>query len=138
MFEARNDTERQTCHVRMRGAVGPDEMREFAVYFGAISASYRGAPHLCVLDLRGLRPLEPEAAVLLSRTLARAREGGLAYLAHVSDETAARLAALGVGGEESPDNAHTLDCASVEVAERALQGLRAALLTPPTDLAAAP
>ena len=119
MYEVRNDVPGRTLHVTLRGSIGSEEMARFAAELRAASDSYADRPHLCLAVMKGLTVMEPAAAQLLRERIAYTRQHGVVLCAHVVDTTLARLQTLRIGIQASGPDA-TLDCTSVEEAERVL------------------
>ena len=119
MYEVRNDVPGRTLYVTLRGAMRTEEMRRFTGELEAACDAHGGRPHLCLADMKGLTVMDPEAAQLLRESIAYTRRRGVVLCAHVVDSTLARLQTLRIGLEASGPDA-TIDCTSVEEAERVL------------------
>ncbi|MFY2558714.1 hypothetical protein ACN469_13890 [Corallococcus terminator] len=124
MFEVSNDTNRRTVTVRLKGFVRPTEMKDFATAYRAATDAYAGGRHLVLADMRGLKALEPESATIFGEVVAYGRQRGCLMCAHVSDSTIARLQTTRVAFEAAPNDDITVDCVSLEEAERQLTKAR--------------
>jgi hypothetical protein len=121
MFEVKNDASRRLYRVRMSGFMRPVEMAQAAAQLIAMTESYDGKEHMCLADMRGLKALEPESARLLREAIMHTRQKGVVRCAHVSDSTISRLQAIKLASQPSTeDDGATVDCSSVEEAERVL------------------
>ena len=123
MYEVRNDVPARTMYVTMRGLLRLEEMQRCAAALRAASDAFEGRPHLCLAVMKGLTVMDPEAAQVLRESIAYTRERGVVLCAHVVDTTLVRLQALRIGIQASGPDA-TIDCTSVEEAERVLAHYR--------------
>jgi hypothetical protein len=136
MFEVSNDMNRRTITIKLSGFIRPNEMRDCAVVYRTATDAYAGGRHLVLADMRGLRALEPESAAIFGEVVMYGRQKGCALCAHVSDSTIARLQTARVASESSPDDDITVDCVSLEEAQRVLTEARTRMFQHATTVAA--
>jgi hypothetical protein len=139
MFEITNDMNRRTITIRLSGFIRPNEMKDCAVVYRTATDTYGGGRHLVLADMRGLKALEPESAAIFGEVVMYGRQQGCTLCAHVSDSTIARLQTARVASESSPNDDITVDCVSLEEAQRVLMEARTRMfqLTTPVPLAQA-
>lgn len=127
MFEVTNDTNRRTLTCRLSGFIRPNEMKDFAAAYRSATDAHGGGRHLVLADMRGLRALEPESAAIFGEVVMYGRKKGCVMCAHVSDSTISRLQTARVASQASPDDDITVDCVSLEEAQRQLADARVRL-----------
>jgi len=130
-FFVRNDQEKRTIHVLMKGTFDAEVMRAFSDEYLRATDEYRGKAHLVFADMRGMKPASPEAAAVLGSAIGQARKRGVRCCAHLSDSTIQRLQARRVARENSPGDDVTVDVVSEAEATKVLAEKRELLVRLP-------
>lgn len=116
MYEISNDTAKGVITIRASGVIRPEEMREALAEYKRATAVYKKGLHMLLADMRGLRPLAPEAAAVMGEFIAWGRQNGVVVCAHLSDSGIVRLQAGRIAREISPNDDKTVEVVSEEEA----------------------
>lgn len=128
MLEINNDRAARTIYLRMSGTVTLDETRAGAEAARRATDDYRGEPHMVLADMRGVRPLAPEAAQVMGDAIAYQRARGVVCCVHLSDSSIVRLQAARLAREAVSGTTDTFEVVSLEEAEHVLSETRAKML----------
>jgi hypothetical protein len=120
MYKCTNVKSLRTVHLVMTGLLSDEEMAAFTREFCAATDSYGGQPHLVLADMRGLKTLSPAAGKVLGDAIGYARSHGVVRCAHLADHSITRLQTARLARQASPTDDVTIDCVSLEEAERLL------------------
>lgn len=129
-WSVRNEPKHRTVYVTMSGLFDETSIDQAAREIVGATDSYRGQPHLCLADMRGLKAMKPAVAEILGKAIGTSRERGVVACAHMNDDIVARLQAARVARVHAQDGV-TIEVASLEEAERVLDEQRATLRATP-------
>jgi hypothetical protein len=121
------DPSRRIVRVRMNGYFQKEDILAWARAHRAATGHFRPQPYIVLADMRGLRPLPPDAAALMGEEVAFDRAHGCACCVHISDHTVQRLQIARLARQVSPDDQITIDVESDEEAERVMDAASFAL-----------
>lgn len=128
MYSVKNQPNRRTIVFRLSGIVEDAEMRAFASEAHAATDSYKGAPHVVLADMRGLKTCSTSAAAILKEVIAHGRAHGVVQCVHVTDESVTKMQLGRIARQVSANDAITVDAATVEDGERVLAEKRFELM----------
>jgi hypothetical protein len=126
-FEVTTNLQQRVLRVRLSGFFTEKQMRTVAGLTHQATEQFRGAKHMVIADMRGMKPLHPPVAQILGDAIGYGRRNGAVLCAHISDHTVQRLQAARLARENSPTDDVTVDVSSVEEAERVLDEARSRL-----------
>lgn len=121
-YEVKADPVQRTVFVRMRGIFDEATMREWCKsYREQGTEAMRGKNHIVIADMRGMKTVHPTIAALMGAEIGYARRNGAVLCIHISDDTVQRLQAARIARQNSPGDDITVDCDSLEEAQRVAQ-----------------
>ncbi|HTT72228.1 MAG TPA: hypothetical protein VMG32_13470 [Anaeromyxobacteraceae bacterium] len=126
-FEVSLSLQRRVVRARLAGLFSVGQMQALAAALSQATHQFRGARHMLVVDMRGLRPLDPHLAKILAEIIVHGRRSGCVLCVHLSDSTVQRLRAHQVTRESSPSDDFTVDVSSDLEAERVTEEARSLL-----------
>jgi hypothetical protein len=135
-WEVSNDIAKRTIYTRISGILSEEDVRAWAAAYREKTAAFKGRRHMCIADMRGMRPLSVAIANLLGAEIGWARKNGVVLCAHISDDTVQRLQAARVARQNSAHDDATIDCATLEEARRVCEEVRAKLDDPSVSTSA--
>lgn len=122
-FDIKNELGRRVVRVRMSGTFDEKGMRAWcSAYRERATNPYKGKRHMVIADMRGMKTVHPSIAALMGAEIGHARVNGVVLCAHISDDTVQRLQAARVARQNSADDEATIDVATIEEAERVVDG----------------
>src|SRR5262245_3700934 len=102
MFQIEHDAIARTILFRINGTFSAEEVRAVGREYQRLTDKFRGERHMVLADLRGLRPLSPEAAEVFKGIIAYGRAHGTVCCAHLSDSSIVRLQGSRLAREVTP------------------------------------
>jgi hypothetical protein len=111
----------------LSGIFSEEEMRSFVAAYRAATDQFRGAKHMVIADMRGMKPLHRHIAKILGDEIGYARRNGVVLCVHLSDHAIQRLQAARVARENSPNDDVTVDVTSADEANRVIDERRSRL-----------
>lgn len=131
VWEVRNDLAKRTVYTKISGILSEADISAWAQeYTEKGTAPYKGRRHMVIADMRGMRPLPVPVAEKLGAAIGHARQNGVVFCAHISDDTVQRLQAARVARQHSPTDDVTIDCASLDEAHKVCDEVRGKLDDP--------
>lgn len=119
---------KRTSYTRITGVLDEADVRAWAKeYRERSTALYRGRRHMVIADMRGMRALSVKVAEIMGQEIGHARRHGVVLCAHISDDTVQRLQAARLARQNAAQDDLTVDCATLEEAERVCDDVRAQL-----------
>jgi ABC-type transporter Mla MlaB component len=116
MYELVNQPARRTLTLKLCGALGRQEVETLVEAYREATGTYAGSPHVVLVDVRALQPLEREVETVLAHALEQARLQGVVMCVSLRD--ALRTLAGTLQGV-------ALECRSMGEAHRLLSHARA-------------
>lgn len=126
-FEVSTSLQRRVLRVRLSGVFSAEQMQALAAAMSQATDQFRGAKHMVISDLRGLKPLHPHIARILAEIIAHGRKNGCVLCVHLSDPTVERLQSHRLERENSPADDITVEVSSDTEAERVTSEARSRL-----------
>ena len=130
MIAIQDDRAKRTVRITMTGFIKLEEMQAAAVQMKGLTDAYEGSPHLCLADMRGLKPSSPDVAGAMGEAIAYARQHGVVHCAHLSDSSTVMLQAARLVREVVPGDPGITNVVSLEEAELVLDEVRRKLPPP--------
>jgi hypothetical protein len=130
MIAIHDDRAKRTVRITMNGFIKLDEMQAAAVRMKSLCDGYQGSPHVCLADMRGLKPSTPEVAGVMGQAIGYTRQHGVVHCAHLTDSSTVMLQAARLVREVVPGDPAITNVLSLEEAELVLDEVRRKLPPP--------
>jgi hypothetical protein len=127
MIDINNDPAARTVRVTMTGVIKLDEIQTAVAALKKATETYGGAPHLVLADMRGMKPVAPDAADAMGAGIAHVRRRGVVLCAHLTDSSTVRLQAARLARQAVEGDPGITEVVSLDEAERVLDEARARL-----------
>lgn len=125
--EVENHQRLRTIYITLRGYVRQPDLLAWAARYRDATNEYRGQPHMVLADMLGMSALGAVGVVILRDAICYGRARGVVRCVHLSDSGTARLQALRLVREVSPQDDITVEAVSLHEAEVILAEFRATL-----------
>jgi hypothetical protein len=106
------------------GILTEEEFDKGYIEAKAMTDGYRGAKHMVLADMRGMKPASNKVAEKLGELIGYQRANGVFLCVHISDETVTRLQMARLSRKASPHDQMTVDVVSLDEAETVLSEAR--------------
>jgi hypothetical protein len=130
MFHVDLDKKRRVVMFRAEGTLSPQDLEDVLKECVRVTDMFKNGQHIVFADMRGLKPLGPEAAQILGQIIRYGREHGTVLCVHISDSSIQKLQAGRLAREASPDDVATINVVSPEEGWRVVDERYRALTGP--------
>jgi hypothetical protein len=130
MYHVDLDKKRRVIVFRAEGTLSTTDLKDMLKECIRVTDLFKGGQHIVFADMRGLRPLQPEAAQIFGQIIRYGREHGTVLCVHISDSSIQKLQASRLAREAASDDVTTINVVSPEEGWRVVDERYHALVGP--------